>query len=154
VNLREYPKGNKNSDFTASIFDQAKKWAWFTAINTRKGLLCGYIWPRKDWPWMGNWEENKFRSGAPWLSKGVARGFEFGTTPFPDSRRDAVSMSKLFGTPTYRWLSAREKQTIQYGAFLAPIPPGTTGVKDVTLNGNTVRIVLDGVDQTISLRIK
>ena len=53
-----------------------------------------------------------------------------------------------------RWISARGKQTIQYGAFLAPIPPGTTGVKDVTLNGNIVKIELDGVDKTISLKVK
>lgn len=153
VSMREYPKGSKNSDFTASVLDPSKQWVWFTAINTQKGLLCGYIWPRKDWPWMGIWEENKFRDGAPWFNKEVARGMEFGTTPFPDSRREMVSLSKLLDTSTYRWIPASGKQTIGYGAFLAPIPPGTTGVTDVTLEGNTIKITLDGVDKTISLKV-
>lgn len=153
VSMREYPKGAKNSDFTASVLDPGKKYAWFTAINTKKGLLCGYIWPRKDWPWMGIWEENHFRAGAPWMGKGVARGMEFGTTPFPDSKKDAIKMGSLLGTPTYRWISANATQTIGYGAFLAPIPAGTTGVKDVSLQGNVITITLEGVEKTITLRV-
>jgi hypothetical protein len=154
VDLREWPKGNSSSDYTASIIDPSRQWAYFTAINTRKGLLVGYIWPRKDWPWVGNWEENRFRSGDPWKKREVVRGMEFGTTPFPDSRRDAVTMAKLFGTPTYRWISAKGKQTIGYGVFLASIPAGTTGVRDVKLVSNSVSIELEGVDKTITVRVR
>jgi hypothetical protein len=154
VDLREWPKGDKSSDYTASLIDPSKKWGWFTAINTRRGLLCGYVWPRAEWPWVGNWEENKFRDGKPWLGKAVTRGMEFGTTPFPDSRRDAVTLNKLFNTPTYRWISANATQTIGYGAFVAPIPAGTTGVKEVVVEGNMIKISLDGVDKTLTLRVR
>jgi hypothetical protein len=154
VDVREFPKGSSNSDFTASLIDPTRKWAWFTAVNTRRGLLVGYLWPRADWPWVGNWEENRFRSGDPWQKREIVRGMEFGTTPFPDSRRAAISMGKLFGMPTYRWISANAKQTIGYAAFLSPIPPGTTGVRDVQLVGNSVRIELDGTGQTVSVRVR
>lgn len=154
VDLRAYPTGRKkSSDFFACVLDPGRTHAWFTAINTKKGLLCGYLWPRTVWPWMGVWEENHFREGAPWRGKALTRGMEFGTTPFPDSRRDAVRQGSLLGTPTYRWISARATQTVGYAAFLAPIPPGTTGVKDVTLQGNVITITLDGVDRTIRLPV-
>lgn len=154
LNIREFPKGRKSSDFTATLVPSDQSWAWFTAVNTKRGLLIGYVWPRKDWPWIANWEENRFRSGRPWLGRAIARGMEFGTTPFPDSRREAVSQGKLFGTPTYRWISAKAKQTIAYGAFLAPIPPGTTGVRAVRMEGSRIRIELDGVDRTITLPVR
>lgn len=153
VNLRAWPQGNSSSDYTVSLIDPARKWGWFTAVNTKKGLLVGYVWPRKDWPWVGNWEENKFRSGKPWLRKAIVRGMEFGTTPFPDSRRDAIQMGSLFDTPTYRWISANTRQTIAYGAFVAPIPAGTTGVTDVQVVGNSIKIILEGVEKTLSLPI-
>lgn len=154
VDLREWPKGSSSSDYTASIIDPSRKWAYFTAINTKRGLLVGYIWPRQDWPWVGNWEENHFRSGDPWKKREVVRGMEFGTTPFPDSRRDAITMGRLFGTPTYRWISAKGRQTIEYGVFLASIPPGTTGVRDVKLESNSVRIELEGVEKTVTVRVR
>jgi len=154
VDLRAWPTAGRSADFTTQLIDPARQWGWFTAINVRKGLLVGYVWPRKEWPWVGNWEENRFNTGQPWGGKAVTRGMEFGTTPFPYSRRDAIRMGELFGTPTFRWIPAGAKQTISYGAFLAPIPPGTTGVRDVRMEGNRIRIELDGVDRTITLAVK
>lgn len=153
VDLREWPKGTSSSDFTVSLIDPGQKWGWFTAINAKRGLLVGYIWPRSDWPWAANWEENHFRSANPWKKKAVARGIEFGTSPFAYSRRDTVTIGKLHEVPTYRWLPAKTKQTVGYAAFLAPIPEGTTGVKSVDIRGNEIVIVLDGVDKTITLPV-
>ena len=153
VDIREYPKGGKNSDFTATLLNPNLTWGWVTAVNVKRGLVAGYVWPRKDWPWVANWEENHFRSGAPWFGKAVVRGMEFGTTPYPDSRRDMVTMGTLFRTPTYRWISAKAKQTIGYGAFVAPVPAGATGVRNVDVQGNNVLITLAGVNRTITLRV-
>jgi hypothetical protein len=155
ISLREFPKGKKNSDFTATLADPTQmKNAWFTAVNVKKGLMIGYVWPSKDWPWIANWEENRFRDGKPWLSKGIARGIEFGTTPFPWSRKDAVKKGTLHDTPVYRWIDARGKQTITYAAFLTPVPAGTTGAKNVEYDGRTIKVTLTGVDKTLSLPVK
>ena len=155
IDLRTFPgKEKTNSDFTANVMTTDREWVYFTAINPKKHLLIGYLWPRKDWPWAANWEENHFRTGTPWKGKAVARGIEFGTTPFAYSRRDVVTMGKLHDTPTYRWIAAREKQTISYAAFLAPIPEGTTGVTDVKMTKNGVEISLEGADKPILLALK
>jgi hypothetical protein len=154
INLRPFPGTEKaNSDFTTTLIDPSRQWAFVTAVNTRRNLVVGYVWPRKDWPWVGSWEENHSRSGKPWLGRAVVRGMEFGTSPFPDSRRDAVTLASLFDTPTYRWISAKQSQTIGYGAFVAAVPKGTTGVKDVVVKGSTIQISLEGVDKTITLKV-
>ena len=155
ISMREFPKGTKTSDFTATLADpKEQKWAWFTAINVKKGVLIGYVWPSKDWPWIANWEENKFRDGKPWNSKGVARGIEFGTTPFPWSRKDAVIKGTLHDTPVYRWIDAKGKQTIGYAAFIINVPAGTTGAKKVDFDGRNIKVELTGVEKTVSLAVK
>ncbi len=154
VNLRDYPTQAKNSDFTVCQIDPSRDWAYFTAINPKKHLLIGYIWPRKEWPWAANWEENHFRSGHPWNGKGVARGIEFGTSPFAYSRRDSIAMGSLHGTPTYRWISAHATQSISYAAFVAPIPAATAGVKDVAMTAHGIEITLAGAEKTITLPVR
>lgn len=151
VDLRPFPVGKKNSDYTATLIDPKRKWAYFTATNAKKGLLVGYAWPRADWPWLANWEENHFRDGAPWRGKAVARGMEFGTTPWAESRRDAITLGKLHGVPVYRWISARAKQTLSYALFVTPVPANTTGVSDVQVEGKSVRIQLAGSEKSVSL---
>ncbi len=154
VNLRSYPTQAKNSDFTASLMQPTRTWVYFTAVNPRRNLLIGYIWPRSIWPWVANWEENRFRTGHPWNGNGVARGIEFGASPFATSRQDAVAMGSLHGTPTYRWIAARGSQSASYAAFVAPTPDNTTGVRDVRLSSRGVEIDLMGADRTIILPLK
>lgn len=155
ISARAYPAAKKNSDFLVILADPKEvKWAWFTCVNTKKNVVIGYIWPAKDWPWIANWEENKSRTGKPWLGKSVARGIEFGTSPFPVSRREAVTMGKLHDVPTYRWIDAKGKQTISYGAFILSVPAGTTGVKNVEMKAGAVAVTLEGVEKTISLPLK
>jgi hypothetical protein len=154
ISLREYPKGGPNSDFTATAVNASEqKDGWFTAVNVRQGVMIGYVWPAKDWPWIANWEENRFRSGAPWRGREVARGIEFGTTPFPISKREAVKMGTLNEIPTYRWIDGRGRQTIGYAAFIIPVPAGTTGASNVSLQGRTIKVELTGVDRTLLLPI-
>ena len=153
VDLRTYPTSAKNSDFTVCAMDPSRTWVYFTAMNPKKRLLIGYLWPRKVWPWAANWEENHFRTGHPWNGKGVARGIEFGTSPFAYSRREMVKMGTLHGTPTYRWIAAHESQSVSYAAFVAPIPAAATGVKDVRLTSRGIEIDLTGVDKSLTLPI-
>jgi hypothetical protein len=91
--------------------------AWFHAWSPSSKLLFGYEWKRTDFPWMGIWEENHSRATAPWNSRTLTRGMEFGASPFPESRKDMIERRELFGVPGYRWLPAKAKITVQYSAF-------------------------------------
>jgi hypothetical protein len=42
---------------------------------------------------------------------------EFGVSPFPESRRAMIERSHMFGIPTYRWLPAQRRATVEYWAL-------------------------------------
>lgn len=65
---------------------------------------------------MGIWEENHSRANPPWNGRSLARGMEFGVSPFPESRRTMTQRGRLFGVPTYRWLPAGSRVELEYWA--------------------------------------
>ena len=102
------------SGYTAHLADPTREDAYFIAYSPQYQLAFGYAWKRRDFPWMGIWEENCSRQQAPWNGCCVARGMEFGVSPFPESRREMVERGRLFDVPTYRWLPARGRQEVEY----------------------------------------
>ena len=88
--------------------------AYFVAYSQQYQLAFGYLWKRKDFPWMGIWEENCSRQQTPWNGCCITRGMEFGVSPFPESRREMVDRRYLFDVPTYRWLPARGRLEVEY----------------------------------------
>ena len=120
----------KSSDFSTQHLDPAREWGWFSALNQDMGLMLAYIWKRADFPWVGNWEENYGRKRSPWAGKTLTRGMEFANTPFPSGLRDAVERGSMHGEPTFRWLPARGKISVEYGIVWQALPEGVRGVKD------------------------
>jgi hypothetical protein len=105
-----------SSAFTAHLMDPSRKDASFTAFHPGLNLRFGYFWKRADFPWLGRWEENRSRMHAPWNGQTTACGFEFGVSPFPETRRQSIDRGQLFGAPAYRWLPARGRLEVQYSA--------------------------------------
>ena len=144
VDLRPAPNTEASSDLTTQAMDPAREWVWCTATNPKQRVVFGYVWKRADFPWVVNWEECYGRKHSPWNGKTMARGMEFSTTPFPVTRREAVTVGKLHDTPTYRWIPARGEITVVYAAFIAPAPESCTGVQDVQVDGAKVKLILKG----------
>lgn len=114
--LRVYSSDSVSGAFTTHLMDPQREHAFFTAFSPSLQVAIGYVWKRADFPWMGIWEENCSRPGAPWNSQTVTRGLEFGVSPFPESRRQMVERGQLFGVPAYRWLPARGRLEVEYWA--------------------------------------
>ena len=117
VDMRRLQNVNASAAFSTHLLDPHRDRAWFHAWSPSSKLLFGYEWKRTDFPWMGIWEENHSRATAPWNSRTLTRGMEFGASPFPESRKDMIERRELFGVPGYRWLPAKSKITVQYSAF-------------------------------------
>jgi hypothetical protein len=132
VDLRLFPADEASGDFTTQLMDSARPTAWVTAVNPRLGLLCGYLWHRADFPWLGMWDENLDRLQHPWDGRTLARGMEFGLSPFPQGKEAMRTLGSLFGTPTLATLRAGETRRATWRVFLAPVPAGCAGVADVT----------------------
>src|SRR5262249_18994746 len=114
VDLRRLTCADRSSGYTAHLMNPAHDHAFFAAFSPEMGLAVGYIWHRSDFPWLGIWEENRSRCAPPWNGATLARGMEFGVSPFPESRRRMVDRGSLFGTRTYRWLPANGRVDVEY----------------------------------------
>jgi hypothetical protein len=134
------------------LLDPHEEWGFVAAVNRRLQLLIAYCFRRAGFPWVAIWEENKAIEAVPWQSRTVALGLEFGTTPLPVSRRENfTARGPLFGVPTVACVPAREQKTVRYVALLAKLPEGFTGVRNITLDGETVVIAAGGEDQSIRI---
>ena len=114
--------------------------SWFTIYNTDYPLLVGYLFPTVDNPWIIDWQ-NRPRADSP---AGTARAIMFGTSPFDEGQRKSVERGQLFGTPSYKFIAARQRLSTTYTIFLAEIPPGFAGVQDVQVEQGTIAITERG----------
>jgi hypothetical protein len=139
LNLRTTPK-EKFGHYTAQLLNPELEIAYVAACNPRLELLVLYVFRRKDFPWVGNWEERFYRTSPPWRGKTFCRGTEFSTTPFAVPRRETVTQGSLFGEPTYAWLAAKAEVKVRFMALLIDVPKDFKGVASVAVAGGEVRI--------------
>ncbi|MFN8446726.1 MAG: hypothetical protein U0175_38390 [Caldilineaceae bacterium] len=119
--------------------DPARAQSYFTLYHVDYPLLVGYLFPTADNPWIVDWQENKSVQDASLNSELVARGIEFGTSPFDEGLRASVERASLFRKPTYQWIGGRQRIKTHYTIFLTEIPIGFQGVADVkTQSGQIV----------------
>ena len=120
VDLQRFTERPVSSGYTAHLMNPDRPDAFVAAFNPRLQLVFGYIWRTSDFPWLGLWEENHSRTGAPWNGQTLTRGLEFGVSPFPESRREMIDRGRLFGVPTYRWIPARTTVSVEYAIVCRP----------------------------------
>lgn len=104
--------------YTANLMNPERKDAWFFARSPATGVCIGYVWERAEFPWLGIWEENCGRTEAPWNGRTIARGMEFGVSPFPEPRKAMIERKSLFDTPCYRWIEAKGSIRVSYAAAI------------------------------------
>jgi hypothetical protein len=129
VDLRVLPDAPSSSAYTAHLMDQRLEHAFFVAFSPSARLAFGYVWRRADFPWLGIWEENHSRRQPPWNGLTLARGMEFGASPFPESRREMIDRGRLFDVPAFRWIPAGKRISVEYWILIksAEAIPETLG---------------------------
>jgi hypothetical protein len=118
ADLRVFAGNARSSSFTAHLMDKSSNQASFTAYSPSAKVLFGYEWERRDFPWLGIWEENRSRQSKPWNGETIACGLEFGVSPFPEGREKMVQRETLFGAPAFRRLRGLELVNVEYSAFI------------------------------------
>ncbi len=131
INLRGFSKKPHTGSYAALLHDQSREQSYFTMYHSEYPVLIGYVYPTSDNPWLGDWQENHYMAHKPWNCEVIARGMEFGTTPFAEGLKKSVDRGSLFGVPAFRWIGGKQKLTTHFTIFLAEIEPGFKGVKDV-----------------------
>ncbi len=152
VSLRPFQPAANSGTYYALLLDPTRAASYFTLYHSDYPVLIGYLFPTADHPWVGDWQENQSNTTRPWDGKAVARGIEFGTTPFPEGLRRSVERGRLFGVPTYRWISGRQRLTTRFTVFLAEIPPGFAGVEEVAVRKGIITIQERGSGRALRVR--
>jgi len=116
--LRLYTDAPSSGGFTTHLMDPARDTAYFVAWSPGSQVAIGYVWRRADFPWLGVWEENHHRMGAPWNGRTLTRGMEFGASPVAETRRQMIERGSLFGVPAFRWIPARTRVEVRYCAAI------------------------------------
>jgi hypothetical protein len=117
ADLRRFAAVSPSSAYTAHLMSAAREHAFFLAFSATSRLAFGYVWERKDFPWLGIWRENRSRVPAPWNGATVACGMEFGASPMPETRRAMIDRGRLFDVPTFRWIPAKSRVEVVYWAI-------------------------------------
>ena len=145
IDLREVPESPNSMDRYGFLIDPERELGYVTALNTKRGLLLGYVFPRSDYPWLQIWEY------LP--PKGMlVRGLEFGTQPFDWPRRKVITMNKLFDTLLYRWLPASSTIKASYILFWTRAPDGFQGVDNIKLRDGKLHIRDNQSGKTLTLK--
>jgi hypothetical protein len=113
ADLRVFTNAPHSSAYTAHLM-RADDHAFFVGFSPRSRLAFGYVWRRADFPWLGIWEENASRPQPPWNGQALTRGMEFGVSPFPETRREMIDRRRLFDAPTFRWIPAASRVSVEY----------------------------------------
>lgn len=135
VDLRPSQATPASTTYYPILLDQSRPLSYFTLYHVDYPLLVGYLFPTADNPWIVDWQENQSNPSAPLL----ARGIEFGTSPFDEGLRKSVDRGSLFDVPTYQWIAGYQRLKTTYTIFLTEIPAGFQGVQDIqTQSGQIV----------------
>jgi hypothetical protein len=139
------PFQERGTGFVASVLlDVDRDMQFVAALNWRLGLVAGYVFRGQDFPWVAVWEENCAREYAPWKGETRARGMEFGSTPMPIGKEPTFLAGKLFDTPGWKRIPARETQHVAYATFVAEVPKSWRSIRDV--RGTENGLVITGED--------
>ena len=131
-----------NPNVVSYVIDE--EYGWVTAASPSKGLLIGYLWRVREYPWLNIWRN--VERGKP-----TARGLEFGTTGLHQPFETLVAKGRIFGRRLYSYLDANAATTRSYAAFLAKIPAGYQGVAKVSYDGTKLTLTERGSSRTFSI---
>jgi hypothetical protein len=148
VGLRSFHARPEGQVYTVVRTATPQALAWFTLYNLDQGLLVGYLFPAADHPWIVDWQ-NRPDAGS---AARTARGIQFGTSPFDEGLRKSVERGRLFDTPTYRWIGARQRLSTTFQIFLTEVPRSFAGVDDVRATDDAIVVRERGTGRELTVR--
>lgn len=130
VNLRHL-LGDPDPNVVSYTLDG--EYGWVTAATPAKGLMIGYVWRTRDYPWVSLWRD--VREGQP-----AARGLEFGTTGLHQPYSVLVRKGRIWERALFEFLDAGEQVTKAYSMFLVRIPADFAGVETVIVEQDRLTV--------------
>ena len=108
----------KSGGYTPLLLDPERKEQFFIVSNPDFPVMIGYVFPAEGNPWLADWQENRRNTEPPWNGKVIARGIEFGNSPYAEGLKKAIERGTMFGAPAYGWIGAKKRMKTEYTIFL------------------------------------
>ena len=118
VQERLMPATKPGGAYTALLLDRQRPHQFFTMSHPNFPVTIGYLFPTEAHLWAADWQENQSAQQKPWNGEVIARGIEFGSSPYAEGLRKSVERGSLFDTPAYRWIGARQTLSTDFVIFL------------------------------------
>ncbi len=137
IDLRRFQNAESEtqySDVSTFIFGDAAEYGWITASSPNTGLLLGYLWRVKAYPWLAIW---RARSNG----RVAARGLEFGTTGLHQPYAELVRVGRILGRSIYEYIDANQTVEKSYIAFLLKIPHEFRGVAEINYGDGKLELI-------------
>jgi hypothetical protein len=119
LNERLMPAVTPGGSYTALLMDPSRDYQFFALTHPNYPVTIGYVFPTAANPWAADWQENKRARQKPWDGNVIARGIEFGTSPYAEGLRNAVDRGSLFKVPSFRWIGARQTLRTEFVIFVS-----------------------------------
>jgi hypothetical protein len=108
--------GPPSGGFRSFLMDKSQEDSFFIAWSPALETALAYSWKRADFPWIGVWDEDCSMQHKPSNGRLLARGLEFGVSPFVATRKEMIERGRLLDTPSFAWIPAKGKLTAAYQA--------------------------------------
>jgi len=129
------PRQEHNSVFSF-IADPKDSYGWVTAYSSAHNLVLGYVWERKDYPWINLWQH---------YENGIIkyRGLEFGTTGLHQPFKNIIESNNLeiFNERTAAYIDAGEQVTKDYAFFLSPVNKDFKAVEKIEVRNGMISVI-------------
>ena len=124
-------------------------YGWVTAIDPKSGLLIGYIWKTKEYPWLYIWH-NVDEKGNP-----NAKGIEFGTAGLGKSYQTLVENNTgFFGKKSFEYIDAGQKIDKSFVMFIQKVPMNTKAIKNINIKINKEKEIKFGLNDIRNLEFE
>lgn len=129
------------------IVNSESTYGWITAYSPSTNTLIGYLWPRKDYPWIHIWEHVK-------EGNLIYMGLEFGDTAIHQPFHEIINTSTtLFGEKTFGHIDSGETIEKKFISFI--IEPGKefNGISNIVIKNGQINLVTTGSIPNILINI-
>ncbi len=133
ADLRMFQKRAHAGTYVALLLDSGRANQFFALYHAGHRMAIAYVFPTAANYWIADWQENKSNRGLPWNGEVVARGIEFGSSPFAEGLKKSVERGSLYGAPAFRWIGGHQRLKTEFTVFVVETPADFNGVGDVLL---------------------
>ena len=129
------------------IVNNESAYGWITAYSPSTNTLIGYLWPRKDYPWIHIWEHVK-------EGNLIYMGLEFGDTAIHQPFHEIINTSTtLFGEKTFGHIDSGETIEKKFISFIIEPEKEFNGISNIVIKNGQINLVTTGSIPNILINI-